>query len=310
MNLFQLRRDKFLLKAVEQKNLILIAKLLKKGANPNAKDNKDKSLLEIAMNSGSAEVCKILIEAGANPNTKFSGIYSFALLGEFELVQILVKAGGNVNAISVNGDSILMAAVQSGKKEIVDFLLKSGADPEYKNKNNERAVTKSLRLGYIDIAHLLLLESKKTTTLNNDRIALINNSLYLLQHDINELYKRAQLFIQNLSVHSEQETEILVSKIYDWFHEERVESSVNRLLKEVAQLLNDHQSKNLPVPVEIGKRPWRHSSHFRSDGTLDPNPINLMVKYAKEDIGEAVLEIKKVHVVIDELLNSLKLLRK
>ena len=60
--------------------------------------------------------------------------------GNKEVVEILLRAGADVNDKNEQGITALMSAVHKGNKEVVEILLSSGADINDNNNNNERAV--------------------------------------------------------------------------------------------------------------------------------------------------------------------------
>jgi ankyrin repeat protein len=53
----------------------------------------------------------------------------WALLGKqkIEVIELLIKAGANVNAVTSDGSTVLSRAVANGSKEIITLLLSSGA---------------------------------------------------------------------------------------------------------------------------------------------------------------------------------------
>ncbi|MBR5711866.1 MAG: ankyrin repeat domain-containing protein [Thermoguttaceae bacterium] len=114
--------------AVFVNDLERVKLLIDKGADVNAKDNRDATPLIVAADNNNFEIVKILVENGADVNAKnvdgFTALYSAARNGNLEMVQYLVNQG-----ISVS-DSIgaLHGSVSSGNLELVQWLIAHGAD--------------------------------------------------------------------------------------------------------------------------------------------------------------------------------------
>ena len=134
--------------------------LLRKGADVNTQDCEGETPLWGAMyfcmhlkvdeNSNDISIIKILVENGANVNSKNNDLYDgltplhFASnSGHEELVQYLLETGANVNAEDDNGNTPLHEVFNTknpnfcadGYKEVVKLLLVEGADVNAKNND-------------------------------------------------------------------------------------------------------------------------------------------------------------------------------
>jgi len=58
-----------------------------------------------------------------------------------EVVQTLISAGANVNALNKKGETALMRAAENGELEIVKLLLGAGAKAQLRNKEGETALS-------------------------------------------------------------------------------------------------------------------------------------------------------------------------
>jgi ankyrin repeat protein len=126
--------------------------LLAKGADPNAREERDQTALMWAAAEGHAAVVAALLEAGADAHARlqsgFTPIFFAAREGHIAVVQTLLQAGADVNELlergkggtdpSVNnasyrpvdeGMSLLLMAVRNGHFELAVELVKAGADP-------------------------------------------------------------------------------------------------------------------------------------------------------------------------------------
>jgi ankyrin repeat protein len=126
--------------------------MIKGGADVNASDKSGETPLLSAASSSDADVLSLLLRHGANVNAK-GGRNERTPLMEICLsrnasaaaLDVLAKAGADVNAVDRSGDSALMQAVSSYRPnpEIIDWLIAHGA--------NARAVN-SRKLSIVEAA--------------------------------------------------------------------------------------------------------------------------------------------------------------
>ncbi|CAA6671729.1 unnamed protein product [Spirodela intermedia] len=148
----------------------LMQQLLRRGLDPNEADNNRRTALHIAASKGSESCVHLLLDYGANPNSrdsdgsvplweailgKHEGVIKILMdngadlgsedVGNFscmaaeqnslELLQEIVRYGGDVTLPRVNGSTALHQAVCEGNAEAVRFLLDQGADPDRHDVN-------------------------------------------------------------------------------------------------------------------------------------------------------------------------------
>jgi ankyrin repeat protein len=114
-----------------------LAAALKAGADANAADRSGAPALVIAVSRKNAAGVQLLLEAGANPNTRYTdrsgkfkqtpAVQFAATNGSVEVLRLLAKAGADLNAADATGLTPLMSAAFMGHTEVVDLLLKAGA---------------------------------------------------------------------------------------------------------------------------------------------------------------------------------------
>ena len=124
-----------------------IQEALKKGANPDAGNQKNSStaLMSAMENKKAPQVINALIKAGANVNAKNSwGFTALMFTGDFEIVNALIKAGADVNTRNNFDNSTPLMMMMRGDhkftnvnnaRKIINALLKAGADVNAKDKN-------------------------------------------------------------------------------------------------------------------------------------------------------------------------------
>ena len=155
-----------LMMAARSGNVAAVKVLLDHGAQLNTKDNlRGTTAMMWAAEQGHAAVLQLLADRGADlaaqskvitpvarrglgyagggraggtvplgaPKGGLTALLFAARQGALDCVQLLVKAGADVNQASVDGSSPLLVAVQNGHYNIASFLLERGADPNLAN---------------------------------------------------------------------------------------------------------------------------------------------------------------------------------
>lgn len=105
--------------------------------------------LTVAAAKGTLEAARYLISRGAKPDfgaekgghTPLMVAISFR---NFDIAELLIKSGANVNARSLRGDTPLILAVHTGADEIVKMLLEKGADIDAADREGKTAVLHAL----------------------------------------------------------------------------------------------------------------------------------------------------------------------
>lgn len=91
----------------------IVQMLLNKGADPNAKNTKDETVLMLA---------------------------SCAIYADINIVRMLLDRGAKVNANKTDGETILICAAGQGHREVVKLLLERGADPNARKQDGMTAI--------------------------------------------------------------------------------------------------------------------------------------------------------------------------
>ena len=107
-------------------NEVLVAQFCEDGFTP----------IGLATFFGQKEVAQYLFDAGADPSInannamKVSAIHAAAATGNFELMELYVSNGYDVNIPQMNNITPLQSAAYRGDLEMVKLLARHGADPK------------------------------------------------------------------------------------------------------------------------------------------------------------------------------------
>lgn len=133
----------------------------------NSKDKNEWSPLHCAAARGHLNVCKILINAGADVTAKnldgATALHYLARMGASdngklfsEVLKLMLKKGAMVNEVNGHAETPLHQAAMKGSVLAVDVLLQNKADPNMQNEFGETALHYAVRLGNVKCVELLL----------------------------------------------------------------------------------------------------------------------------------------------------------
>ncbi|WP_265042029.1 ankyrin repeat domain-containing protein [Wolbachia endosymbiont (group B) of Melanostoma mellinum] len=105
---------------------------------------RNQKLLIIAAQNGYTKTVGVLLEAGADVNAKDmlnrTVLHYAALCGRKEIVEFLISKEADVNAKDMLNSTALHHAALYGRKEVVEFLISKGADVNVKDSANRTAL--------------------------------------------------------------------------------------------------------------------------------------------------------------------------
>lgn len=113
--------------------------------------NKNKELKKAVFEDNLQKV-KEMLNKGIDINI---ALYWAACGGDADIVKLLLNKGANPNAKDKDGCTALMFAAEWGHIDIVKLLLDKGAAPNVKNNDGETALDWATRNDYPDIVKLL-----------------------------------------------------------------------------------------------------------------------------------------------------------
>jgi ankyrin repeat protein len=112
----------------------LIALLLECGADPNSRDScRLTPLHHAARNQGTAEGALTLLRAGADVNAQtplgLTPLLDAVTKGNLPLVKVFAENGAHVDGADELGRTALILAARMGRADLIDVLLRAGANP-------------------------------------------------------------------------------------------------------------------------------------------------------------------------------------
>ena len=114
--------------AVEHQDKPMIAALLAAGADPNGAP--DTAPVAMAIRFDDLSIAGQLLAGGANPNgfmDQNSALQKAALLGATDAIELLLKAGANINQADELGETAILTAALTDNWATVDQLMDRGA---------------------------------------------------------------------------------------------------------------------------------------------------------------------------------------
>jgi ankyrin repeat protein len=126
--------------------------------------NDGENLLSTAAHDGQLELVNLLIDFGADVNSKGrfeTPIYSAVWSGNPEIVGLLIKNGANVNAKCEHGRTPLHLAAAKGYADIVQQLLDANADVDSTDDSSYTALDEAAQMQHPEVTRLLIARSAK-----------------------------------------------------------------------------------------------------------------------------------------------------
>lgn len=141
--------------AVKRGDAELVKIFLRSGMNPNTKVEKEWPALAIASTKGYADVVTALVDAKALINMKNTNGWTPLMLAvhlsKNDAVKVLVEKGADLELTNNNGMTALMLATQQKNVELIAFLLKKGANPRATSDFGANAANIAVESGQVDV---------------------------------------------------------------------------------------------------------------------------------------------------------------
>ncbi|HCJ12221.1 MAG: hypothetical protein A2Y14_00705 [Verrucomicrobia bacterium GWF2_51_19] len=157
----------------------------------NWQDDDNDTALMFAVMKGQTEIVQILIKAGADLNIQDkhgnTAMRLAVMDDQTEIVQILIAAGANPNIQGQNGSTVLTLAVMNDQTEIVQILIAAGADLNIQDKNGNTAMRLAMMDDQTEIAKLLIAAGANPNIQNKNGNTAMTLAVILDQTEIAKL---------------------------------------------------------------------------------------------------------------------------
>jgi ankyrin repeat protein len=151
--------------AVEEGTAEDVKALLNKGADANTLTEGGQTLLLRAVVRGDKEITTALLEGGANPEKGGAGnrspLFTAAMTGKTALIELLLEKKAKVNGASPEGMTALHGAAITGQVGATKLLLAKGADISAKNAKGQTALQIAEQSKNAEVAELLRAAAEK-----------------------------------------------------------------------------------------------------------------------------------------------------
>ncbi|MCE5231532.1 ankyrin repeat domain-containing protein [bacterium] len=141
-----------------ERNIAAVKLLLDKGAEIDPIDTGHRTPLMEAAMLGHSDIVQLLLQYGADPKLQAHGETALrnALSSRmYEVADILIEAGADVNQRDPMGETILFEAVRTEDVDMIRYLLGKGCNENIKNINKETVLDMALENEDYTIAEIL-----------------------------------------------------------------------------------------------------------------------------------------------------------
>jgi ankyrin repeat protein len=134
--LIEQNNQNIIVTAVEKGLTSLVTLLLKKGVDVNSTNNVNYPIIIKAITYGHADIVKLLINKGVSLELKVDRNEKLIhFVRDIEILNILEKAGVDINEETDNGESLLWVIAKTSEVELLEYLISNGFD--VKKANND-----------------------------------------------------------------------------------------------------------------------------------------------------------------------------
>lgn len=147
-----------------------VARLLASGVGVDAIDREGRSALDRAVQEGHADVVRLLLAAGADPEGRAGPYHELtpmteaAMFGRAAVVGALIDAGVSTGAQRVRSPLVpLVLAATCGHPDVVELLLDRGADIEDRDFKGRSPLEWAVSFGQVEAVRLLLARGAEPT---------------------------------------------------------------------------------------------------------------------------------------------------
>lgn len=188
------KSSKALIAAVRAGDLHRVEKLLEESVSPDSRDEKGFPALALAASAKNAAIVKALLSKGADVHATTNNIaekiidvpvaWHAAALGSAETLRLILQAGAEPNTQDGKGISPLMAAAYLGNTETISVLIGAKADLEARDRKERTALMWAADGGRYEAARLLLDAGAKIEALGEQKASPL---MYAAQHGYDDV---------------------------------------------------------------------------------------------------------------------------
>ena len=287
--------EEALRQAVSEEDLEAVKRLIKKGADVNAKNENGKTPLNIAVVLGYVEIAQLLIKKGADVNAKDiygrTPLHNAVMDKRIDLMKLLLDSGADINAKDNDLEfTPLHRAVIYGPLEIAQLLIEEGADVNAKDIYGRTPLNRAAEKDDLEAARLLIAEGAEIDAKDDgDRTPLH----YAVAFE--------NLAIVNLLIEKDANVDAMDTKIRTPLHAAVMEGNleITRLLIEKGANV-DAQDTYIKTPLhyaakygklEIARLLIEKGANVDEDGDRDSmTPLEYAAKYGKLEIARLLIE--------------------
>ena len=122
------------------------------------------------------DTCELLIDKGANINTRDDNNYDFTVLmtaaqnGHYDICELIINKGAKINTTTYQSNTALILAARHGHYDICNLLIKNGANIDNintKGMHGDTALICTAQYDYSEISKLLI-NNGADTSIKND----------------------------------------------------------------------------------------------------------------------------------------------
>ena len=243
-----------LLTSIEQLNEEKVASFLEKGADPDMRNKKGDTLLNIALSSEtiSPKIVELLVENGAHLNYVSSDRVTPLMCAVYnihvptETVSYLLQAGASVYSRDTYGQTPLLYATGREDIALVDLLLTYGANVNETDADGNTLLFEAVRQGYENLFSYLVDQGADLTVRDYQGATLLMSAIE------NKQEKMAYLLLQF------PEIDILATRVdgltaLDMVHDLLIETENSSEWKELSETLDSKVSERLSFFDELSE---------------------------------------------------------
>ncbi|MHC4538871.1 MAG: ankyrin repeat domain-containing protein [Planctomycetota bacterium] len=151
--------DRELLQAAADGDAEKVKLLLSEGADLNVRDWRG-TALHVAAQNNRTLVANLLLTAGGNVDARHSSggtpLHWAAVYGHKEIAELLIKRGADVRARDSLGHTPLHSASSGGHRDVAEMLIAKEAEVNARQNEDLTALHKAAKWGHPDVAELLI----------------------------------------------------------------------------------------------------------------------------------------------------------